>query len=363
MPEVTAEALIEIVGPRTRVVRYANIHNADGSMWMERAALIDGTVTVDETAAERRIVDLTLANDDGALAINPLGGLWYDKIIKPFRGVLLPDGTEEVWPLGGFMIDQIEEQDFPSSIHITGRDRTKQCQKSKFALPTIFASGQILEVLVKNIAANAGITDIVFPVTGIVTTREFAFDAETTRWDAMKTLVDSFGYELFFTANEYLVMRRITDPTLDPIMWSYETGSLSTVISWKRRTKDDRLYNVVHVTGESVNGPIVWAESRNEVPGSATNVERIGERLYPYKSAFIVTTEQAQDLADRLLAVMSLESWEIDMETLVFPWFEAGNVIEFTDDAESTRWRLSNFNIPLSLSPMPVSGRRLEIVT
>lgn len=361
MANVSADALVEIIGARTRVVRYVNIHNSDGTIWKERVPLLDGSVNVDENASERRMIEATIQNVDGELDIDPINGLWYDKIVKPYRGVLLDDDTEEVWQLGSFLIDQLEEQDFPKAITLTGRDRTKTCKQSKFALATLFRSGIILETLIKNIAANAGITNIVFPVTGVTLTREFMFDAGTSRWDAMTELATAYGYELFFSANEYLVMRKITDPNLDPISWTFETGEFSTVAGWKRRSKDDRLYNVVQVTGESANGPVCWAEARNENPSSPTNIDRVGERVYPYTSAFITTEEQAQELADALLAVMSLESWELELETLVFPWLEAGEVVEFTDD-DTTRWRLSSFSVPLGLSTMNLSARRLEIV-
>lgn len=48
--------------------------------------LVDGAVTVDYSRAERRALDLTLANEDNLLQSAP-GKFWYDKILKVFRGV------------------------------------------------------------------------------------------------------------------------------------------------------------------------------------------------------------------------------------------------------------------------------------
>lgn len=51
------------------------------------ARLVDGTVTVDYSSDERRKLDITLDNFDKKLRPNPETGLWYDKIIKVYRGI------------------------------------------------------------------------------------------------------------------------------------------------------------------------------------------------------------------------------------------------------------------------------------
>ena len=84
-------ALAEYLGATTRHTRRIEIFEADGvTPWAPAVGqdlLVDGTVTVDYNRAERRALDLTLANtDDGILQSAP-GQFWYDKIIKVFRGV------------------------------------------------------------------------------------------------------------------------------------------------------------------------------------------------------------------------------------------------------------------------------------
>lgn len=79
----------EFLGSTTRHVRRIEIYEADGvTRWAKDTVrrLKGGSVTVDYSREERRALDLTLSNTDGVL-VNAPGELWYDKIIKVFRGV------------------------------------------------------------------------------------------------------------------------------------------------------------------------------------------------------------------------------------------------------------------------------------
>jgi hypothetical protein len=83
----------------TTVTRRAELYEADGeTLWTpggsEDSRLIDGSVGLDYGRDERRSLDLTLDNEDNALRPDPDNGLWYDKIIKCYRGVTFATPTE-----------------------------------------------------------------------------------------------------------------------------------------------------------------------------------------------------------------------------------------------------------------------------
>lgn len=61
--------------------------NPEPTLDPDFARLVDGTVSVDYGADERRKLDITLDNFDKKLRPNPVNGLWYDKVIKVYRGV------------------------------------------------------------------------------------------------------------------------------------------------------------------------------------------------------------------------------------------------------------------------------------
>lgn len=87
MPNPPVHIMEAVQAAVTRVTSRVDIYEADGvTPWLLDAPLIDGNVSVDQARGERRTVELTLANQDGAL--DPYEqGFWYDKVIKPFRGI------------------------------------------------------------------------------------------------------------------------------------------------------------------------------------------------------------------------------------------------------------------------------------
>lgn len=71
----------------THHTRRVDLYEADGSTpWMLGAPLIGGSVGVDYGRDERRTLDLSLDNSSRVF-VNEPGELWYDKIVKVYRGV------------------------------------------------------------------------------------------------------------------------------------------------------------------------------------------------------------------------------------------------------------------------------------
>lgn len=271
--------------------------------------------------------------------------------------------------IGEFMIDRISEPHFPKEVRITGRDYTKKCMASKFTEATQFASGLSMETIIAAVAGSAGIVKRNLPNTGVVVGRDFFFDRGMSRWEAMKEVATAYDYELYFDASGHLTMRQFLDPTTSaPVVW-INTGPGGELVSFEKSTSDSRLYNSILVTGESSDSSVlpVYAKARNTTPGSPTSIDRIGERLYEYTSSFITTTTQAQDLANTLLGIHSLEEFELRFESLVLPWLEAGDIIGFVDPNRApddpTTFLLSTISIGLELGPMSATAKRLMIAS
>lgn len=88
-PDATALAAFE--SNTVRVARWVDIYEANNTtLWKGQVPVTGGEVSVDMSRDERRNLDITLNDSDGSLGYGP-GYLWYDKIIKPYRGVILPD--------------------------------------------------------------------------------------------------------------------------------------------------------------------------------------------------------------------------------------------------------------------------------
>jgi hypothetical protein len=374
----TVEVLKAASGPTTRVTSRVEIYESNGTTpWMKENRLIEGSVSVDYSRDERRSVDIKLDNADFALKHNPDGGFWYDKIIKCFKGVsyrtLSADNVtyvDKTWEIqiGEFMIDRLTESHFPHHMSVTGRDYTKKCQMSKFTQATQFATGQALETVIRNIASNAGITKFLFPVTGKVVNRAFMYEKGVPRWQAMKEIADSYGFELYFDANAYLVLREYQDPLYAPLALVLEAGKFGNLVSYEKSTNDTRLYNHIVVTGESSDATVapVSAEALNTEPSSPTRIARLGDRLYQYSSAFITTVGQAQDVANKFLKIHSLEEYDLNFSVISFPWIEVGEIVQFIDPnpgvGDPDRFLLSSLTIPMGLGPMSGNAKRVTVV-
>jgi hypothetical protein len=375
-----------IVRIRRRVEIYENdaVTPFDIPNW--NARLVEGEVTVDRSRDERRMCDISLDNTDKALKNDPLNGFWYDKILKVFWGIRYFDsfGVEKSWEtqIGEFMIDRIDEDHFPHVTKVTGRDYTKKCLNSKLQYSLSFPPFTPIENIVQSLAANAGISKFALPITGQTYNTDIVFSRGTERFKVMQQVAATIGYEVYFMPNGYLTMRPIPDPSISPLKWIFAGGDYAgtdgTLVKYKRSANDTNIFNHVVVVGTTdalpgsgvVSSSIqssVYAEKMNTDAASPTNINRIGDRVKIYESDYITEQLQADNLATQLLAVNSLEEYQVDFESVVLPWLEAGDIVGIVDDPDDTpytpnRFLLSNFTLPLRLGTMSGVGRRVTIV-
>lgn len=356
----------EIHSPATNIRRRVDILELDGTtLWRYDAPTVDGVVSVDASRQERRSLEITFDNRDGTLRHSPLD-LWYDKIIRPYRGVTLVDGSYWEVPLGEFMIDAIDSESFPHTVNVKGRDRSKLLIVNEFTQTTTFTADKTLNEIVHTIATNAGIARFGFPTTGgPLLGKDFTFDRETSRAKALDDLTTPFAYEWYFDATGMMILRPFLDPISSPSQYTFKSGPSGSIAHYKKATADTQLFNSILVYSSRTDVIPVWAVARNTVFGSATSIDKIGERVYPFKSAILETTEQCQELADKLLKTMSLDEYSVDLSSLVLPWLDAGNIIEFDDPDpdpnQPLRFLLHDFTIPLALTEMTASAKRLVI--
>lgn len=270
--------------------------------------------------------------------------------------------------IGEFLIDTIKESHFPFTIKVSGRDNTKKCLSSKFVVATAYATGTAIEAAIQAIATAAGVTKFLFPLTGHNLGTNYVFERGNNRWDAMTQIATSFGYDLYFDSQGYLVLEEQQDPISAPLAHTLSTGTWGNLVTYDKSTTDTRIYNHIVVTGETqdINVPPVWAEATNTEPSSPTNITKLGDRVYQYTSSFIVTTQQAQDVADKFLQIHSLEQFDLNFAAITAPWLEVGTIIQFDDPRPSagqpTRFLLSSLTIPLGLDAMSGTAKRVSVV-
>lgn len=302
-----------------------------------------------------------------------------DKMMQSIFKTINPNRPLTSWEtqVGEFMIDSIDEANFPHQSVIKGRDYTKKLLLAKFAVTTQFlasVSTNTVETIIRGIAINGGINPnrIAIAVSGNGTriTSDVTFERDSTRWAAVKQLANDYNYEIFFDPWGTLIVRPYQDPTLGSPIFTFSTGEpTGSLVSYTKSANDSSLFNSITVAGESSDSTVipVYVTLQNTNANSPSNITRLGIRSYTYTSPLITTTAQATALAKTYLSIYSLEEYSVNFESVCLEWLEAGDIIDIiperTTSNTPTRFLFTSFSIPLQLGPMSGTGKRMLIVS
>lgn len=325
--------MAEFESDYVRVARWVDIYEADNvTMWRSQVPITGGSVSIDMSRDERRNLDLVIADPDGDLGYGP-GYFWYDKIIKPYRGVTLQNGDIWVAPLGEFMIDQIQRPHFPSEIQVTGRDFMKKLLGDRFSQTTTFVAGTNVVAAIKAICTNAGITKFNFPTIDVRTlTSPVTFERNTERGRAALDLAESISSELFFDASGRLTLRPYVDPLTAPLSYTFQTGdplnpsgtrwAVGTIegLSFSLTTEDEDF--LLTETGD-----VIMAES--STPSVASDAE----------SHFLVAEDLDELMTEDFDNLVTEPSEEVVIGSAtqtIYAYTNTGNLVSFTRSTADT---------------------------
>ena len=272
--------------------------------------------------------------------------------------------------LGEFVQDSASvASESPDLVEISARDYVKRCLVSRLVASTTYEKDRPIEDVIGNMALNSKVRKIALPATGARLDRDMTWEADTDRWSIMKELATSHNYDLYFDAHGVLVMEKFRDPSTSPVDLLLNVGPLGNLVSKGLRTSDSQLFNHVVVVGEGADAdtPPVWAEAINNNPASPSRVDELGDRVIRHQAATVTSLSQAQELAKSMLSVAALEEFELNFSIPLLPWIEPNQVLALTEEAAGTwgpdRFLLSTVTMPLDLSPMSGTGKRIINVT
>lgn len=352
-------------GSIVNVVRWLDIYLPDNvTPWKQGVSMTAGSVSVDMTRDERRNIDVTF--DAAGMSYGPGSGFWYDKILKPYRGIVLADGSQWVTQLGEFMPDVIDRARTGRVFHVTGRDFVKKSKLSKFSQTTTFTAGSNITDTAKNVMLNAGITKFAWTNSTKTLVGDMTYEAGSERFACVKDLLAGIGFEVFFDGVGNCTCRPYVDPTTAPLAYTFRDGAVGNLVDWSRSTNDTQMFNKVIVYGTGQTNALVHGEASNTAAGSPTRIAAIGERPLPWPSASVPDNITANATALLMLRVTGLESFEMPLTSIVLPWLEAGTAVEVqTSDAavgDPTRFLMTAFTIPLDLTAMTATAKRVTNV-
>lgn len=193
--------------------------------------LVDGSVDLDVTRAARRTFTATLLNRDGEWSpSSDWAGLFYvDRNIRIWRGLVYSDGTDELVPVGTFLIDHadvIVERNM-SVVNLSGTDRWKKFSKSMFTTPQTFVAGTALNTVIESIISGATITEWVLdPLLSRVTETnslnvDIQVEAGDSRSGALQQLGADYGLDLAFDPMGVFTSKDLQSPSTQAVVFKF----------------------------------------------------------------------------------------------------------------------------------------------
>jgi hypothetical protein len=296
--------------------------------------IIDGSVTLDQTAAVRGRLDLAIA-DDGTLGIIPdtAADLLapYGNEIQVSRGIQYPDGTTELVSLGVFRIETADVEDHAGSLQVllTGLDRAARFVDARFEEPYNVTAGTNYATAIENVL-QAAWPDVptTFTATALTTPALIAQEGDD-RWQFVQDMAKAISMRLYFDGDGTLILA--PDTLGDPVMDITE-GENGVLVTASRRWTREGTFNRVIATGENTGEA---APAR----GIATDENSLSPTYYYgpfgkvprfYVSPFITTDAQAESAALSLLNKELGTTEQVQFGSLVLPHLEPGDVVRVT---------------------------------
>lgn len=304
---------------------------------------VSGSVSVDSRRAVRRTVSLTFVDEDGTL-VPPAGGTSgiltpYGGELRVYRGVRYDDGSEEIVPLGVFVITNVDVRDTSRGreIGVTGSDRSIRIARNRLVNPYQITGGTATETAIRELLVDRWAdVDTDFPATGqTVGARVLAAGAETDPWAAAVEIAEAAGFDLAFDVDGVARMQPIPDPLEDDAVETYADGTDAVLLEVARAMDTGATYNGVIVSSEAsdVDAP-VRAEAWDEDPNSPTfRYGPFGEVPLFVVSSLIVDVDQAEEVARTQLLRQLGRTEAVEWSQVVNPAHDVLDVIRIVRPA------------------------------
>lgn len=335
MEIATAKFLAEVRRSH-HVISYVDVISP--TLETKRLTATGGSVTEDATAEIRWRCSLTVVDGTGELTPTGAEDLLtpYGTELRPYRGVIYADGTQEVMPLGVYRISQVDVDDSVGGspdIRIEAFDRSRTVIRDKFTEPYTVETGTNIVDAIKAILERT-FADIEYDsiTTTMTTTAPLVYDANTSPWDAVQQLAVSIGCNVYFDARGRCVIAPPADiDALPAPSFTYIEGRGCTMMNIKSKYTDEPGFNGIVLTGETVGDetPPVRAVVWDDEPTSPTyHLGPYGEVPDFKTDPNIKTEDEAENAARSLLQGMLGFSDQLSIVAWPNPAQNAGDVVQ-----------------------------------
>lgn len=288
------------------------------------------------------------------------------------RGLRLPDGTEELVPLGVFVMDADLEEAEDGTVTVSAGDRSRRISRARwtdpYVVPAGTAVGEALADLLRACWPGCPVGSTLQAADKTTGAKLAYLDgADSDPWKDARDLAASAGLDLYFDGDGVAQVRDTPDPESDPVCWTYHSGDEAVVLGRTRTAVLTKLYNGVVVTaeGSGVATPR-RGEAWDEDPNSPTYAYGPMGRVPRFYSSPLLTTQAEVDsAAQTMLARVKRPIEQASFSLLPNPAHEAFDVVEFVDaDGVSSRFMFDVVSVPLDSSgALTATARETMVIT
>lgn len=325
----------------------------DGLLVASDIAVSEGTIRLDLEGQVRRTGSITVADPrlvpTLSSTLSPLG-----TEVKVRQGIVYPNGTEELIPLGVFRLSETSWSALGKIPTIQLYDRSKMIADADmgnyYGRPGKLAKDVILEIL-RWFYPQLDLTpESVFDnvVTNYRLPGGHLFE-QSSHWDAIDELAKNMGGRLYFDVDGFPRVRALQELT------STSTPDLvidagGVLVDANRTYSAEGIRNSVTVVGAAAtNGAIARGTVTNNDPGSPLRYGGpYGKVCEVISEGSLTTTAQCLARAKLELAKYLGPSYSVDFSSVPNPALDVGDIIQFVFPDNSTEvHQVNTLAIPL----------------
>lgn len=336
----------------------------DGVNPVYELSIIDGNVRIDSTQKRRRTADVKLSDPTGSLVPNEITDLLHPlsgNEVWLYRGAYVPQlGRDSLCQLGAFRIVSGEITDSGSDLAITLKleDRSYRVSRSRVTNPYTIGSGSLLYFALQYVIETA-FPDVEYAVDfsniqPTIAVPQLVVDRTSDPWDLPVKWARDAGLDLYFNNEGKLMLETWPqgDPNLDDLVWSFDEGELSTILSTRRDLTADDTYNHVVCYSQPTDGstPVSGEAYVSDTNHPLRITGPMGDLPFYYSSNMFRDASQCILTAQALLYRHLGHTEHTHFNALVNPCLHDGDVVSVTRERSGIIgvYSLDKLTIPLT---------------
>lgn len=319
----------------------------------------DGSVSVDRNAAIRRTASVTIPDRALVPSLEEGGVLEpYGTEFKIKHGIVYPDGTEELIPLGVFVLDTTSWNDSSGPIpSVDLVDRAMIMNRAQIG-PALGASGKLAQSFLETIFYYFWPDLTITYGSGVDTTVRVpggtSFD-NGDHWAIVTQMASLMGAEIYFDQDGLPVVNALPvfDDTITvaDAVYTVDAGENGVLLDASRSVSREEVYNSVYVVGQgSQSGSVPVGHVYNNDPASPTYREgpfrKMGIRI---ENNLLMTNAQCVSFAQQELLKYRRLARTLSLSSLPNPALDGGDIIKAQYlDGSSDPALIERINFPLA---------------